>query len=85
MWTAQPAIVYWHPQTLGLIQLVYQIRRDLGPIAYFTMDAGPQVKILCPKDRARAIMAIISESGLAQSLLLTHPGPGAMLLEEKAS
>lgn len=45
MWTAQPPIIYWQPQTLTLIETVMTLRKEHGPIAFFTMDAGPNVKI----------------------------------------
>lgn len=45
--SAEPGLLYWNPATLALIHRVRQLRRD-GVPAYFTIDAGPQVKIFCP-------------------------------------
>jgi diphosphomevalonate decarboxylase len=81
MMTAQPAIFYWQEQTMALINFVYKIRQDLGPIAYFTMDAGPQVKILTKKNHAEAIMSMIEELGLTQHLYRTSIGEGASIVD----
>lgn len=58
--TAVPAYSYWTPVSLAAMQAVWRLRAD-GVAAYLTMDAGPQVKVLCEGDAvARAV---------AQSLL----------------
>lgn len=85
MWTAQPAIIYWQPATLALVNLIYQLRERHGPIAFFTMDAGPQVKILTQKKHISTLIDIIGKSGLTQRLLHTRPGPGAHLVESVPS
>lgn len=79
MWTAKPAINYWQPHSLALINLVYQLRQLHGPIAYFTMDAGPQVKILCLKQWLPIITKAITDSKLACDIRTACPGPGAYL------
>lgn len=82
MWTAQPAIIYWQEPSLSLINLVYHIRQEHGPIAYFTMDAGPQVKILTQQHHAEKVLAIIKNSGLTQGIYYTKPGDGATIVTE---
>jgi diphosphomevalonate decarboxylase len=81
MWTAKPAVFYWHPNTLALIDLVYQLRRAHGPIAYFTMDAGPNVKILCRAINQSLIMNTVEQSGLTIGVKSFLPGQGAHLIE----
>ena len=47
---AQPSLRYWKPQSLAIIDTVEKLR-DEGIECYQTMDAGPNVKILCqPQD-----------------------------------
>ena len=48
MHTSQPAISYWAPGTVLAMELVREIR-SAGTPAFFTMDAGPQVKVIYPK------------------------------------
>lgn len=46
MLTSTPAILYWKEASLDLIQACHQWRKE-GLGCWETMDAGPQVKILC--------------------------------------
>ena len=45
MLDAQPALLYWLPETVAVFQKIWRLRRD-GVILYFTIDAGPNVKVL---------------------------------------
>ena len=61
MITTTPPIIYWNDKTVELMHAITGWRED-GLEAYYTMDAGPQVKIIClAKDvaeltkRARAL------------------------------
>lgn len=80
MWAAQPSINYLTPQTLALMNLIYTIRKEHGPIAYFTMDAGPNVKILYENNNVSLIKKIIAQSQLASELIISQPGPGAYVV-----
>jgi diphosphomevalonate decarboxylase len=42
---ARPALIYMNAATLAVITRVRELRRN-GTFAYFTMDAGPHVKVL---------------------------------------
>jgi diphosphomevalonate decarboxylase len=45
MLTAWPPIFYWTPESLQIIQKIWQLRKAGLPI-YFTQDAGPNLKLL---------------------------------------
>lgn len=76
---ARPALIYWTPATVAVIHRVRELRAD-GLEAYFTIDAGPQVKILCrAPDRSRVAEEIARVPGVRR-LLLSAPGPGAEVL-----
>lgn len=45
--TTRPALHYWRPETLGVIQAVTALRGEGLPL-FFTTDAGPHVKVICP-------------------------------------
>jgi len=45
MMAAWPPVLYWLPESVGVLQKVWRFR-DEGMLIYFTMDAGPNVKIL---------------------------------------
>ncbi len=48
----QPPVLYWLPETVATFHHIWRLRRDGVPL-YFTIDAGPNVKILfLQKDEA---------------------------------
>jgi diphosphomevalonate decarboxylase len=51
MLAAYPSIVYFLPESIEAMQKIWQLRKD-GLEVYFTMDAGPNIKLLfLEKDR----------------------------------
>ncbi|MGW7531134.1 diphosphomevalonate decarboxylase [Amycolatopsis sp. NPDC054798] len=83
MLAARPAVRYLSPSTLVALDGVAQLRRD-GIPAYATMDAGPNVKVLCrPEDAGRVV-------GMARDKLPDCPtavarrGPGVSVRIEEA-
>ncbi len=49
MLAAKPAILYSKPQTIELMQKIWQLRAD-GLNVYFTQDAGPNLKLIYHQD-----------------------------------
>jgi diphosphomevalonate decarboxylase len=81
---ADPFILYWNPATLAAIATVKQLRAAAVQ-AYFTIDAGPHVKVLCATaDAERTQAALASTPGVMRVLLLA-PGPGAHIIKEEPS
>lgn len=56
MMTSRPALFYWQPATLAVMEAVRQWRREGLPVAY-TVDAGPNVHVICPQSEADTIAA----------------------------
>ncbi len=73
---SNPALIYWKPATLAVIERVRRLR-DSGTDAYFTIDAGPQVKILCSMERRPRLAEEIGRLDGVQAVLLSRPGEGA--------
>ncbi len=81
MMSARPGLLYWNPVTVAVMQEVLKMRRN-GIGAYFTIDAGPQVKVLCrQRDRAQVAERLLAVSGI-RDLMMCVPGPSAHILEE---
>lgn len=81
MFAARPALIYFNSATLGAIQAVRELR-EAGVFAYFTIDAGPHVKVLTLSehvDRVRAALSVLP--GVSQ-VLTSGSGEGARLVEE---
>jgi diphosphomevalonate decarboxylase len=81
MWSARPAINYWQPQSLALIDLVYRLREQHGPKVFFTMDAGPNVKIICENHFLSVVIEKISTSGIDVEVLCSLPGQAAHIVD----
>ena len=80
MLAAKPGFCYLNPVSLDVIQKIKQLRHEQNLSCYFTLDAGPHVKILCPSDQADTIVqSLFSISGIV-SVDVAGPGPGATIL-----
>jgi diphosphomevalonate decarboxylase len=81
---AEPHILYWNAATVATMLTVKQLRAA-GCAAYFTMDAGPHVKVLCVSaDAPRVKAALAASPGVLEALVLS-PGPGAHVVHEEPS
>ena len=73
---ARPPLVYWRAATVECMHRVWALRAE-GVAAFFTIDAGPQVKVLCaPADAARVAAALEAVPGVTR-ILACGPGRGA--------
>jgi diphosphomevalonate decarboxylase len=76
---ARPPLLYWRGATLDCVHRVWALRAE-GVPAFFTIDAGPQVKVLCePAAAARVAEALASVPGV-ERVLTCVPGRGAEVL-----
>lgn len=81
MLTARPAVRYLAPATLTVLDAVLRLRQD-GVPAYATMDAGPNVKVLCPRAAAERVADAVRAVAPDAAVHIAGPGPGARLLDE---
>lgn len=82
MQTGTPSLLYWQPGTLEVIQAVRRWREEEGIISYFTIDAGPNVHVLCEAPTVRLIQARLSELPAVNSVLVSRPGPAPFSLPD---
>ena len=76
---ARPPLLYWRGATVECVHRVWALRAD-GTPAFVTIDAGPQVKVLCqPGDAARIADALRAVPGVERVVTCT-PGGGAEVL-----
>lgn len=54
MLSTRPGLIYWNAATVSAMHAVREMR-DNGLEAYFTIDAGPQVKALCAPGQGAAV------------------------------
>lgn len=72
---ALPPFTYWSPNSLAAMNRVRQLRSQ-GFDCYFTMDAGPNVKVLTKKEQAGQILAELEKSIPKDHLICANAGPG---------
>ncbi|MGA2613365.1 MAG: diphosphomevalonate decarboxylase [Spirochaetia bacterium] len=78
MLASRPPILYWLPATLAVIHACRQLR-DRGTGAWETIDAGPQVKILCSAADAQKVVRGVQEAAPEARTILSFPGDGISL------
>ncbi len=79
---ADPYVLYWNPATLAAIATVKQLRAS-GTAAYFTIDAGPHVKVLCASADAHLVAQALDTTPGVMRVLSLAPGPGAHIVNEE--
>lgn len=82
MIASQPMMLYWDPLTVRLMHEIETWRMDEGIQAYFTMDAGPQVKVLCLEKDEKELVRRLSEIQGIHETVVCKNGPAARLIEE---
>ncbi len=81
MITTRPPIIYWIPATMEIIHAVHAWRAE-GMSCYFTMDAGPNVKVLClQKDEKEINKRLLKLEGVKRTILC-KPGDGVKVVKE---
>ncbi len=78
---AVPPLVYWEPATLAVMRRVWELR-ERGIEAYFSIDAGPQVKVLCEDSSAGAVESAIAAVSGVLRVLAAEPGDGPRIVRE---
>lgn len=81
MITTKPAIIYWMPGTVEVMHAVMAWREE-GLESYFTMDAGPQVKVMCLEKDAPELQKRLKELEGVKDVIECRPGSGAQITEE---
>ncbi len=77
---ARPAVLYWTGATVDAIAAVRRLRAG-GLPAYATIDAGPHVKVITTKARARDVAAEMERVPGVLRTIVTEPGEGARIAE----
>jgi diphosphomevalonate decarboxylase len=70
---AQPPLLYWRGATVECIHRVWALRAE-GTTGFVTIDAGPQVKVLCEASAADRIAAALRDVPGVERVLTCAPG-----------
>lgn len=80
MFSASPAIIYFEPGTIKAMEIVKELREKEGISCYFTMDAGPNVKILCRLSDGEKIKKRLMEEFEKDSIVISGVGPSLSII-----
>ncbi|HFI0037150.1 TPA: diphosphomevalonate decarboxylase [Streptococcus suis] len=81
--SANPPFTYWSADSLVAQEAVRQVREATGLSAYMTMDAGPNVKVLCRASQMDELVAELAKVFPREKIITSKPGPAAYVLSEK--
>jgi len=79
MMTSTPALHYWKPASLEVMNCVRQWRMEGIPVCY-TVDAGPNVHVICIETEARSVEKRLREINGVTNVLVAQPGGPAKIL-----
>jgi diphosphomevalonate decarboxylase len=79
MMTSVPPLYYWVPETLKIVAKVIELRGK-GIECYFTIDAGPNVHVICLGKDASKLKRTISNISGVKRVLVNKPAFGARLI-----
>jgi diphosphomevalonate decarboxylase len=80
MMTSTPPLYYWLPGTLEIMNAVQAWRAEGLPVC-FTIDAGPNLHLICPAEASDGVKRRLSALINVKSILTCTPGGPAYLLE----
>jgi len=81
MKTSNPSIDYWNPATHVCVKNVKNMQKKGFPV-FFTIDAGPQVKIICEPDVTKDVISFIENLPGIHSIIESSLGKGARTIDE---
>lgn len=76
---ADPPFLYWESATLDVMDAVLELREH-GIPAYFTIDAGPNVKVICERKNEEKVREALQSIPVINEVHVCHPGPGIQYL-----
>jgi diphosphomevalonate decarboxylase len=79
MMTSTPALHYWKPASLDVMNNVRAWRAEGTPACY-TVDAGPNVHVICPESEAHFIDKRLREIPGVEDVLVARPGGPAKIV-----
>ena len=83
MMTSLPPVLYLKGPTIELMHEIARRRAQGQPVAY-TMDAGPNVKVLTTEENVRSTVDFLQQTPGVLDVIVCRPGPGSSTLTHDA-
>lgn len=80
MLTSKPALIYWESLTLEIIHKAIQWRQE-GLESYFTIDAGPQVHLICQGKNSLGLKNKLKSVRGILDIITNRPSQGARIID----
>jgi diphosphomevalonate decarboxylase len=80
MMTSTPALHYWKPASLDVMNCVRQWRMEGIPACY-TVDAGPNIHVICPETEVHIVEKRLREIKGVENVLVARAGGPAKIVE----
>ncbi len=81
MLSSVPPLIYWNETTMKVINHIHEMRKK-GTAVFFTIDAGPQIKLICEPGNAHKLKTEFENMSGVKKVILTSLGPAAGVIEE---
>lgn len=79
--TSQPPIFYWNGASVDVMAEIRALRGQ-GIPAYYTLDAGPNVHVLCEGENVAKVQTYFEKHPLVKHVFVAKAGPGVRLISE---
>jgi diphosphomevalonate decarboxylase len=79
--TTTPNILYWSGITVEVFQKLLKLRES-GVGAFFTVDAGPHVHVVCQGKDAENVKSVLEELSGIKAIIECGIGDGAKVINE---
>jgi len=83
MMTSTPALHYWKPASLAVMNSVRQWRGE-GLQACYTVDAGANIHVICLETESQNVNKRLREIDGVEDVLTARPGGAAMIVENSS-
>lgn len=83
MMTSRPPLIYWQGTSVDLMRAVTAWRRE-GIAAFYTLDAGPNVHVICLPQDAEVVKARLKTFPGVREVIVAGVGGPARLIEAEA-
>lgn len=82
MMTSKPPIYYWGPGSIRIMQDLVEWREQDDLHAYFTLDAGPNVHVICEKKDAKEVRKRLEKNEFVEWTIYNEPCEGTAVSDD---
>ena len=79
MMTSAPGLFYWRPASITVMDAVREWRKGGIPVCY-TVDAGPNIHVICPREQAEGVERSLRKLPGVQDVLVARVGGPARIV-----